>query len=62
MIYWVIHIIKSTSYAYPYRTPEGARNRFDKVQGGEVYIHRSNETDAQRAVDEFKADLVAGKV
>lgn len=60
-MHWVIQIVKGTYYAYGYRTPEGARNRFEKVSGGEVYLHRSYETDPQKAVDEFKATLATGR-
>ena len=32
--------------------------RFNKAQGGEIFLHQSHETDPVKAVDEFKAQRI----
>lgn len=55
MIYWVIQVVRGNYYAIAYKSYKAAENRFNKVRGGEVFLHKSFETDAQKAVDEFKS-------
>ena len=61
--WWVVQVIKGVYNAYgPYSTLEGARNRFDKTSGGEVFLHDSWYKEPEEVVDEFKASWLAGVV
>jgi hypothetical protein len=44
-----------------YKTYSAAEKRFNLVQGGEVYLHKSFLTDARQAVDEFKSQQASGR-
>lgn len=57
--YWVIQVIRGVYNAYgPYVTSAGARHRYEKTSGGEVFLHDSWEEEPQKAIDEFKAEKV----
>ena len=58
MMYWVIQVVKGSYYAYGYKSYKSAEMRFNKAQGGEVFLHQSHETDPVKAVDEFKSGLI----
>lgn len=58
MNYWVIQVVRGNYYAYGYKSYKAAENRFNKVLGGEVYLHQSMESDPQKAVDEFKSQQI----
>jgi hypothetical protein len=61
MTYWVIQIVRGNYYAMGYKTYSAAEKRFNLVQGGEVYLHKSFLTDARQAVDEFKSQQASGR-
>lgn len=59
MNYWVIQVYKGEVRAVgPYKSEEACRNRYDKIQGGELFEFRSDSTIASEVIDEFKADRI----
>ena len=63
MYLWIMRINHNEITAIgPYQTEEAAENRLRKSVGGESHIFRSSSNDARSAIDEFKADIMAGRV
>ena len=63
MYYWVIQVHKGeVSAVGPYRSEEACRNRYDRVQGGEIFEFTSQSSDPKEVIDEFKSDNTGGGI
>lgn len=63
MNYWVIQVYKGEYRAVgPYRSEDACRNRYENIQGGEIYEFRSESTNAGEVIDEFKSDRAGGRI
>ena len=63
MNYWVIQVYKGSYRAVgPFKSEKACRNRYDRVQGGEIFEFRSESTSAGEVIDEFKSDMAGGRV
>lgn len=61
MNYWVMHIIKGQIYAIgPYKSEKAAENRMEKMQGGEAYLFKTYQGEVEKAIDEYKVELIGG--
>ena len=59
MNYWVIQVYKGEVRAVgPYKSEKACRNRYDKIQGGEIFEFRSDSTIPSEVIDEFKSDRI----
>ena len=59
MYYWVIQEIRGRINAIgPYRSSEAARNRMDKTIGGEIHLFRSLESEAKKAIADFREERI----
>ena len=63
MNYWVIQVYKGEYRAVgPYKSEEACHNRYDNIQGGEIFEYRSQSSDPEEVIDEFKADRAEGRI
>jgi len=61
--YWVIQVYKGEVRAVgPYRSEEACRNRYDRIQGGEIFEFTSQSSDPKEVIDEFKSDNTGGGI
>ena len=63
MFYWIIQVYKGNVSAIgPYKTESACRNRYDRIQGGEIHEFRSESESASEAIDEFKVEMARGTI
>lgn len=55
MYHYVMQVIGGRVVAHgAYKSSKAAENRYDRVEGGEIHLFRSDNPDAQQAIQEFR--------
>lgn len=55
MNHWVIQVYRGEVHAIgPYKSEQACRNRYDKIQGGEIYEFTSLSSEPKEVIQEFK--------